>query len=84
MMRLMEILKIKVEEQLLIKYYVTKHLILLKIQYMMGVNIDLLQWFINFLIKKTLEGTVKNEIISNKDLAEELLKPTIGKFGKEK
>ena len=37
-----------------------------------------------FFDKKTLEGTVKNEIISNKDLAEELLEPTTGKFGKEK
>ena len=33
-------------EQLLIK-----HLILLKIQNMMDINVDLLQWFINLLIK---------------------------------
>ena len=33
----------------------------------------LLQWFINFLIKKTSGGTVKNEIISNKELAEQYL-----------
>ena len=29
----------------------------------MDVNVDLLQWFINFLIKKSSGGTVKNEII---------------------
>ena len=29
-----------------------KHLILLKIYSMMDINVDLLQWFINFLIKK--------------------------------
>ena len=33
------------------KDYIIKHLILLKIQNMMGINVDLLQWFINFLIK---------------------------------
>ena len=38
---------------------------------MMDINLDLLQWFINFLIKKTSTGTVKNEIISNKELTEE-------------
>ena len=29
----------------------------------MDINVDLLQWFINFLIKKSSGGTVKNEII---------------------
>ena len=45
---------------------------------------DLLQWFINFLIKifyyectvRGLSG-IKNENISNKELAEKLHKPTI-------
>ena len=32
----------------------------------MDINVDLLQWFINFLIKKTSGGTIKNEVISNK------------------
>ena len=41
------------------KYCVIKHLILLKI------DVDLLQWFIKFLIKKT-SGSIKNENISNK------------------
>ena len=53
---LMEILKIELEEQLLIKYCVIKHLILLKI-------LVLDQWSINFLIKKASSGTVKNENI---------------------
>ena len=34
----------------------------------------LLQWFIKFLIKNTSGGTVKNEIISNKELSEEFTK----------
>ena len=34
------------------KYYVIKHLILLKIRNMIDVNVDLSQWFINSLIKK--------------------------------
>ena len=35
----------------LIKYYVLKHLMLLKIQNMMGVEVVSLSWFISFLIK---------------------------------
>ena len=30
---------------------------------MMDINVDLLQWLINFLMKKSSGGTVKNEII---------------------
>ena len=37
-----------------------------------------------FFDKKTSGGTVKNEIISNKELAEELHKPIITKFNKRK
>ena len=50
---LMEILKIYLEEHLLIKYSVIKHLILLKIRNMMDINInvDLLKWSIKFLIE---------------------------------
>ena len=47
-------------------------------------NVDLLQWFINFLIKRNSGGTFKNEIISNKELGEELPKPIIRKFKKKK
>ena len=55
-----------VDKQQLIKYDVIKHLILLKIHNMMDINVDLLQWFITFLIKKSCCG-VKNENISNKN-----------------
>ena len=48
------------EEQLLIKYCVIKHIILLKIQNMMNIKEILLQWFINFLIKKTSGVAIKN------------------------
>ena len=41
----MEILRICLGDQLLIKYYVKKRLILLKIQCIMNVNEDCLQWF---------------------------------------
>ena len=51
---------------------------------MMNINLDLLQWFINFSIKKNSGGTFKNEVISNKELAEELHKPIIRKFEKRK
>ena len=51
---------------------------------MMDINVDLFQCFINFLIKKTSGGTVKNQFISNKELTEELHKPSIRKFKKRK
>ena len=51
---------------------------------MMDINVDFLQWFINFLIKKILVVVFKNENISNKELAEELHKPIIRKFKKKK
>ena len=51
---------------------------------MMDINIDLLQWLIKFFIKKIAYGAIKNEIMSNKELAEELHKPTIIKFKKSK
>ena len=50
---------------------------------MLKINGDLFQWFINFLIKKTLGGTVKNENISNKELTEELQKTIIKKNSRE-
>ena len=64
-------------KQFVIKYCVIKHLILLKIWNKMDINVGLLQWFIIFFEKKALGGTVKNENISNKELAEELCKPII-------
>ena len=49
---------------------------------MMDINVDLLQWFINFLIKKTSGRGIEN--ILNKELAEELYKPIIRNFKKRK
>ena len=67
------------------KYYVVTHLILLKIQNKMDIKVDLLQCL---QCQKTFDGAttlaykseIKNEIISNKELAEELHKPIIRKF----
>ena len=65
----------EIEKQVLEKYSMIEHLILVKIQNMMDINADLLQWFLNFLIltrSKTLatratrsESAVKNENISS-------------------
>ena len=44
---------------------------------MIDVNMDLLQCFINFLIKRTSGSGIKNENISNTELMEELYKPII-------
>ena len=43
MTRLMDILQIYLEQQILIKYYVITHLISLKIEYMVEINADMLQ-----------------------------------------
>ena len=67
---------------MLIKYYVINHLILLKIQNMMDINVNLLRWSINLFIKKTSGSAIEN--ISNKELAEELHKQIIQKFIKRK
>ena len=58
----MEILKILLEEKILIKYCMIKHLILLKIQNMIDIKGFWYQWFIN-------------EDVKNQGLAEELYKP---------
>ena len=80
----MEILKIYLEEQLLIKYYVIKHLILLKIRNMIDINVDLLQCFINFLIKKNSVSGIRNENMLRQQLTEELHKPINRTFKKRK
>ena len=49
---------------------------------MMDINVGMFQWFIKFFHKKTSGGTVNNEIISNKELAEKLQKSIIRKFNK--
>ena len=50
----------------------------------MSIKGVLLQWFISFLIKKYSDGEIKNKIISNKELSEELQKPIIRNFEKRK
>ena len=54
-----------------------------KIQHMIEINMDLLQWLKNFLIK-TSGGIVKNETISDKEPVEEWHKPITRKFNKRK
>ena len=49
---------------------------------MMDINEHLLHCFIDFLIKKTLVGGVKNEVLCYEELAEELSKTSIRKFQK--
>ena len=58
--------KDKIEDQLQIKYWAIKHLILIKIRSMMDINMELLQWSIIYLIKKTSGGAIKNENMPNK------------------
>ena len=48
-----------IEKQLMIKYYVKKHLILLKIRNMMGIKVDLFPWFRNILIKRLMVESEK-------------------------
>ena len=49
---------------------------------MIVVKEALLQWSIDFLIKKTSGGAIKNGNMSNKELAKELHKPIVWKFNK--
>ena len=51
---------------------------------MMDINVDLLQWFINFFEETTSGSGIKNENMSDQQLAEELYKPIIRNFGKRK
>ena len=60
----MKILKIGIEEQLLIKHYMIKPLILLKMRYMMDVDVDLLKWP---LIKKLQVEQLKIEMFLMKN-----------------
>ena len=60
-----------------------KILIFLKIQNLMDINMDLLQWIINLLIKISVSG-IRNANISNKESPEELQKPIVKNFKKDK
>ena len=51
---------------------------------MMDINVDLLQWFIKFFEKTTSDSIIKNENMSDQQLAEELCKPIIRNFRKRK
>ena len=51
---------------------------------MMDIKGVFLQRLINFLIKKAAGGVIKNETMSNKELAEELHKPIIINLKKRK
>ena len=59
MVWLMEILKVYIEEHLLIKNYVIKYLISLTIQNGIDIEEVLLQWFINLVIKRLLVVVLK-------------------------
>ena len=61
-----------------------KHLILPKNKKLMGINVDLFQWFIIFFCNNACGSGFKIENISNKEKVEELHKPIIGKFNKRK
>ena len=50
----------------------------------MDIKVDLLQWSINFWMKRSSDSGNKNENISDKQLVEELHKPIIRKFKKRK
>ena len=62
----MVILNIYLEEQLLIKYYVMEHFILPKVLDMINIK--------KVFDKKTAGGTVKNEIMQNKELGKKYTK----------
>ena len=62
----MVILKIYLEEQLLIKYYVMEHFILPKVLDMINIK--------KVFDKKTAGGTAKNEIMQNKELGKKYTK----------
>ena len=54
----------------------------LKIQNMIDIKVELLQWFITFLDKKSSGSCIKN--IPKDELAEELHNPIIRNFNKRK
>ena len=51
---------------------------------MMDINLGLLQRSVDSPIKNNSGRTIKNENMSNKELAEEIHKPVIRKFNKRK
>ena len=84
MIWLMGILRIFLEEQPLIKFYVIKHLISLKIQNLKDINVEFASMVHKFFNKKNSDGAVKIKIMPNQQLADKLHKPIIKKFEKQK
>ena len=68
------ILSIYLEEQLQIRRYVIKHLILQETQSMMDINVDLLQQFTYFSIKRMLSLQINLLLIHTKQ--QELIRKT--------
>ena len=66
--------------ELLIKYCIIKHLILLKIKKYGGYQTGIASIVYKIFDKKTSGGAIKNEIISSKELAGQLHIPIIRKF----
>ena len=80
----MEILKIYLQEQFLIKYYVIKHLILPKTPTYDGQQRGLASMVSMLFDKKSSQSAVKNANMSNQELARKLHKPIIRKCEKQK
>ena len=82
----MEILKIYLEEQRLINYYVIKqhYVTLIKIKKEVDHKTDLASMVYNFFDKTTLRRAFKSEVMPNQQLAEELHEPIITKCEKRK
>ena len=70
--------------ELLIEYYVIKHLKIAKIRKYDGYQRGLTLMVYKFFDKKSVGGSIKNEITSNKELAGEVHKPVIRKVIKRK
>ena len=68
----------------MIKYYNDEAFNIAKNPKYDGYERELASMVYKFFDKKTSGGTVKNEFVSNKELAEELHKPIIRKFNKRK
>ena len=70
----MEIVRICPKERLLIKYYMIKDLLLLKILNMMNINVELIHMCIYFLKKKSIGVGIRNKSMSNQELVKDYTK----------
>ena len=78
----MEIFKIYLKEQSLIKKLRDKALMLLKILDMMNIKLELLLWLTKLLMKRISIVLLNIKSCKNKEFAKELHKPIIRKFEK--